>query len=330
MSEPTAAPLPLAELHCHLEGTITPVLAHKIGARYGVDLSSILDENGDYRWSTFADFIHVYDTMSGILRAPQDYYDVAYAYLTDNAADGLIYSEIFISPEHAVRFGVSYSAMVEAIAQAIDEAEAKTGVVGRMILTCVRNFGVEHAEKTARLAEDFPHARVTGFGIAGDEALGSHADFARAFEIARNGAGLSITAHAGELLGADSVRTALDAFDPARIGHGVRAIEDPALVAELAERGVTLELCPSSNVAIGLYGSLDEHPIARLTASGVATTLSTDDPAFFFTTIAQEYARIGEAHGLSEADLLGFTRRSIDAAFCDPETKERLYGRLQG
>jgi len=321
-------PLPLAELHCHLEGAVAPSLALKIGARHGMDLSGLIDASGGYRWSDFAEFIYAYDSMSEALRTADDYYEIAFAYLTENAARGLIYAEFFVSPEHAGRYGLTYEAMVDAVGQAMADAEAAAGVAARMILTCVRHYGVDHAEATARLAVAYPHPRVTGFGIAGDEAKGAHADFARAFAIAKHEAGLRTTAHAGELLGPDSVRAALRDLDVERIGHGVRAIEDPALVAELAARGVPLELCPSSSVAIGLYPVIASHPVARLTQAGVTVTLSTDDPAFFGDGIAAEYAAVGAAHGFEAADLLQFTAAAVEAAFCDDATKAALRARL--
>jgi adenosine deaminase len=322
-----AAPLPLAELHCHLEGTVEPWLAQRLAARHGLDLSSIIDSNGNYIWSNFAEFLHAYDSMSEAIRTPEDYYDITYEYYRAGGQGGLIYSEVFLSPAHGMQHGMSYPTLVDSVSSAMRSAERDFGVVGRIIVTCVRHFGVEHAEETARLAERSPHPMVVGFGMAGDENHGAPKDFQRAFKIAR-GAGLKTTAHAGELAGPQSVRDAIRDLDVLRIGHGVRASEDPALEHELADRQIPLELCPSSNVALGLYPSIAKHPIGRMAESGLMVTISTDDPPFMHTSIRFEYERVAQAHGLDRANMLAFTTRAITAAFCDDQTKQSLRQRV--
>jgi adenosine deaminase len=157
-----------------------------------------------------------------------------------------------------------------------------------MIATGLRHEGPDGVERAARYIVANPHPLVTGFGMAGDERMHQPKDFAKAFDIARD-AGLAITVHAGELVGAQSVRGALDHLKPARIGHGVRAIEDPALVDRLAGEGVVLEVCPGSNIAIGVFPSYEAHPFPKLRDAGVRVTLSSDDPPFFHTSLAREY-----------------------------------------
>ncbi|RMD89491.1 MAG: adenosine deaminase [Alphaproteobacteria bacterium] len=319
--------LPLAELHCHLEGTVAPELALRLGHRHGLDLAPLVDADGCYRWRDFAEFLHVYDAMSAAIRTAEDYYEITADYYRRMAAKGMIYGEVFVSPEHGMRAGLSYSTLIEAIATAMADVEAETGVVARIVITCVRHFGREHAEETAHLAAQFPHPYVVGFGMAGDESMGAPADYARAFAIAAD-AGLGLTAHAGELCGPESVRATIESLPVSRIGHGVRAIEDAELVAELVDRGITLEVCPGSNLALGLYPSIAAHPVRRLHDAGVRVTLSADDPPFFDTDVAREYEQVRDAHGFDPADMLGMTRRSIEAAFLDSATRDRLLGRL--
>lgn len=316
-------PMPLAELHCHLEGTVTPQLALRLGARHGMDLSDLVNADGAYVWRTFSEFLRVYDTMSEAIRTPEDYYDITRAYYVGAARLGLRYAEVFISPAHARRCGMSYPTLVAAIADALTDAEREAGVVVRLILTCVRHFGVEQAEATAKLAERHPHPFVVGFGMAGDETYGRPRDFRRAFDIAA-GAGLAATAHAGELAGPESVRAVLDDLEVRRIGHGVRAIEWPGLVDELVDRRIPMEICPSSNVCTGIAASLADHPVRWFFDQGAEITLSTDDPAFFDTDIAHEYQRTAAAHGFTAGDMLRITRNSIRAAFCGEEIKTRL------
>nr|MCU0803231.1 adenosine deaminase [Paracoccaceae bacterium] len=158
---------------------------------------------------------------------------------------------------------------------------------------------------------------------AGDEKIGAPKDFTYAFDAARE-AGLRITAHAGEWGGPESVRAALTDLNPERIGHGVRAIEDLALVDLLAERGTVLEVCPGSNIALGLYKDWRAHPIAELDRRGVKVTISTDDPPFFHTTMAREYDRLAEALDWDAGQFMRIARTSLDAAFCDADTKARI------
>ena len=180
-------------------------------------------------------------------------------YLTSLARDGAIYSEFFTSPDHAIKAGLSPQAYTDALGEGISRAKAKTGIEGRMIVTGVRHVGVEAIEQAARFAARCGHPLVTGFGVAGDERMGDFEDYVRAFEIARE-AGLGVTIHAGELMGWESVQAALDYIKPSRIGHGVRAIENPDLVKRIADEGVVLECCPGSNVALGVFPSFAEHP----------------------------------------------------------------------
>jgi adenosine deaminase len=315
--------LPIAELHCHLEATVDANEARRLAARNSVDISAAFDANGAYKWRTFWEFLQVYDAVSEAIRTPEDYFEITLRHYQRMAAKGMIYGEVIVSPAHAGRLGISYAALIDAVASAIEEAQAETGVVGRIIVTCVRHFGAEHALSVAKMAHDQPHPCVTAFGMAGDEAYGATGDFRRAFEIAGD-CGLGLTAHAGEILGPASMREAISLLGISRIGHGVRAIEDASLVAEIKDRGLTLEVCPTSNVSIGLYPSLASHPLPRLVAAGLRVTLNSDDPAFFGADAADEYERNAVIHGFGRRDLLKFTQTAIDAAFCDAETKARM------
>src|SRR5215213_899093 len=217
--------------------------------------------------------------------------------------------------------------MLAGVAQGIDDARAASGVESRMIVTTVRNFGVERAEAVAARAAATPHPYVTGFGLAGDEAGFPPAPFARAFAIAHD-AGLGITCHAGEWAGPESVRGALALPVPVtRLGHGVRAIEDPALVAELAECGPVLEVCPTSNVVLDAYPDYQAHPLPVLRDAGVRVTLGSDDPPYWDATIGGEYDVARREWGLTDAELRAITRTAIEAAFVDEETRRSLLAR---
>jgi adenosine deaminase len=191
----------------------------------------------------------------------------------------------------------------------------------------VRNFGVEQALRVARHAAERPHPYVVGFSMAGDEENFPAGDYVEPFEIAA-AAGLGCTVHAGEWAGAQSVRAALG-LPVTRIGHGVRAIEDPALVEQLAERGIVLECCPTSNVVLGAFASYEDHPLPRLREAGVRVTLGSDDPPYFGASIGGEYEVCAERFGFDADDLREITRTALEAAFCEETLKNRLIRRTQ-
>jgi len=315
-----------AELHCHIEGAASPALVKAQARKYNADVSGFI--SGDtYVWSDFTGFLVAYDGAASLFRSEEDYAMLALTYLEGIAAENAIYAEIFVSPDHAVAAGLSPTAYFEGLADGIAAAKASTGIECRMIIVGVRHLGADKVEAAARLASTRPHKLITGFGMAGDERFGKVADYARAFDIARD-AGLGITIHAGELAGPESVRDALDHVRPTRIGHGVRAAEDDALVQRMTDSGVVLEVCPGSNLALNVYPDISSHPFDRLRRAGVKVTLSSDDPPHFGTSVGREYQMAADAWGYDAAELTGFTRTSIEAAFVDEPTRAFLLGQL--
>ncbi len=319
--------VPQAELHVHLEGTAPPELVSHIAARNGIELPErLLGGDGRFRYTGFLDFLATYDLAASVIRTGHDYRDITYEYLCQCARGGAIYVELTASPDHAALVGLSEQEHLSGIARGIDDARRDTGIEGRILISAVRNFGVEPAVRVARHAADRPHPYVVGFSMAGDEAGFPAGDFAEPFEIAA-AAGLGCTIHAGEWAGADSVRAALE-LPITRIAHGVRAIEDLDLVYELEARGTVLECCPTSNVVLGVFGSYEEHPLPQLRAAGVRVTLGSDDPPYFGATIEGEYEVCAERLGFTDDDLCDITLTAIDAAFCDDELKAALRSRL--
>jgi adenosine deaminase len=319
--------IPKAELHAHLEGTAPPELVGRIAARNGLDLpEQLLGTDGRFRYTDFLDFLRTYDLAASVIRTGEDYRDITYEYLCSCARGGAIYVELTASPDHAALVGLSDEEHWDGIARGIDDARLDTGIEGRILVSAVRNFGVEQALRVARHAVSDPHPYVVGFSMAGDEAGFPAHDFAEAYRIVA-GAGLGCTIHAGEWAGADSVRAALE-LPVTRISHGVRAIEDPAVVSELAARGIVLECCPTSNVVLGVYPSYEEHPLPALRAAGVRVTLGSDDPPYFGATIEGEYEVCAARMGFDDDVLREITRTAIDAAFCDEELKATLRRRL--
>jgi adenosine deaminase len=317
--------LPLAELHVHLEGTAPPDLIRRLADRNGLKVPEGVFAGPDrFRWVDFLDFLRTYDLAASVIRTRQDYRDVTYEYLTACAAQGAIYVELIVSPDHAANVGLSDDDHYGGIAEGIDEARAATGIEARMLVTAIRNFGVEAAVEIARREH---HPYVVGFNLAGDEAGYPASLFAEAYAIAAE-RGLGCTCHAGEHDGAESVRQALALPGITRISHGVRAVEDPAVVEELVRRGIVLEACPTSNIATKVFSGYETHPFRALHEAGVKLTLGSDDPPYFGATIGGEYAVARERFGFEEGELETITRTAVQGSFAEDAVKNALLNRI--
>jgi adenosine deaminase len=329
MSWPGPAPeasdglVPKAELHVHLEGTAPPDLVRRIAARNGLELpEGLLAAPDRFAYRDFLDFLDTYDKAASVIRTAEDYRDITYEYLVSCAREAAIYVELTASPDHARLVGLADEEHIQGIARGIDDARRDTGIEGRILISCVRNFGVEPALRVARYAAERSHPYIVGFSMAGDEENYPPAAYADAFVIAAE-AGLGCSVHAGEWAGPESVRGGLE-LPVSRIAHGVRSIEDPELGEELAERGTFLECCPTSNVVLGIYQSYEEHPLPALRAAGVRVTLGSDDPPYFGASIGGEYDVCREHFGFADDDLRAITRTALEAAFCEETLKQRL------
>ncbi len=319
-----------AELHTHLEGTITPNLAKKLAKRNKILLpKTLITADGlSYFYQGFLDFLKIFDVVAGVIKHPRDYYDITFDYLKANAQEDTIYVEMMYSPNHAEQAsGIPSSEHLKAIQQAIDDAEAQFSIVGRIIITAVRHFGVKAATKVVEQALKEKIACVVGFGLAGDELKFPPKLFSKAYALAAEG-GLYCTVHAGEFAPASSMLEAMKYLPIQRIGHGIQAIHSPETIAELKDRNITLEICPSSNIALGLFKDLASHPLPQLKAAGVKISLGADDPPFFRTSLAREYQRVQEAYHYSDKEMQTFTHMAIESAFVDDKTKLKLQEKL--
>jgi aminodeoxyfutalosine deaminase len=293
-----------AELHVHLEGSLEPETLRELDPRLTV---AQIEER--YRYEGFDDFILSYKWVTGYLRSPEAYALALRRLLERLAAENVRYAEITLSAGVIVLRGLDFAPIYEALAREASRASLEVC----FILDAVRQLGPDHALAVARLAAERAGDRVVAFGIGGIETLGPAEWFAGAFRLVKEH-GLRVTAHAGETAGPESVRAALEAGAD-RIGHGLRAAEDPALVAWLRERDIPLEICLSSNLALGLVPSLAAHPARRLFDSGVPIVLNTDDPAMFHTTLAREYELAERELGFSPDELRLLAANSFRYAF---------------
>jgi adenosine deaminase len=324
--------MPKADMHVHLEGTITPAMVQKIAARNRVTIPPALIQNGNFHWQddgtaqgSLLAFVHAYDDATSVMKTAQDYTDITYDYLIRAAAENCIYAEIGISADHGAMVGLSYPEMLDAITKGYEQAKKETGIEARLISTCVRHFGIEGAMKVAQITKDHPHPLVTGFGMAGDENAYTVADFAPAFALS----GLpNRTAHAGEAAGAQSVADALTHLGIRRFGHMVRAGEDAALMEKLKFIRAVPEVCVTSNMVLKVYSDYKSHPLRQFFDAGFKVVLGSDDPSFFNTSIGREYQIARDHFGFSPDELLRLTRNAIEEGFVDETTRARLLAKL--
>ena len=320
------ARLPKVQLHCHLEGTVRPETFRELAALRGVASARAEGPLEDtYAFSTFREFLLTFAEVCKTLQRPEDYARLARDYAIDAAAQNVRYAELFVSPSVWTFFhhDLDVRATFEAMREAFDDEGGRRGLSVALICDLTRNFGLERAFDTARLAVTLAGAGVgvIGIGLGGDEANFPPALYREPFAYAR-AHGLHAVAHAGEAAGAESVRDAVEILGAERIGHGVRALEDPAVIDLLVRRKIPLELCPTSNRLTGAVAPGAPHPIAELDALGVICTVDADDPALFSTTLEAEYAFVAATCG--EDALARFAANAIDVSFADAARKAEL------
>lgn len=317
--------LPKAHLHLHLETAGRWSTLRELGAANGVTVPEAL-VSGRYEFGGFADFFAQNDLVRSCLHRPDDFRRVAYELCADQAADGVRYVEVsFTAAAHGERLGDSLMPLANVLAGLAAGSE-EYGIEYGVILDHSRRRSVERAWRTLELAVAHQRDGVVAVGLAGDESYPGD-PFVDVFAAARE-KGVHVVHHAGEACGAHSVRQAITAGGAERIGHGIRVLDDDGLVAEVRERRIPLEVCPSSNVALGFAPSLAAHPLPLLRAAGLLVTLNTDIPAMTGATLTSEYAAVRDTFGYTDADLAELARNGTDASFAPPDTKRRLHGEI--
>jgi adenosine deaminase len=318
---------PKVELHTHLEGSAPPDFIRSLAREKNIDLSRIFNEDGGYIFRDFEHFLKVYEAACEPLQTPQDFYRLTRAVLEEFASHGVVYAENFVSPDFCGGGDVvKWRDYLAAMEQAADEMSDT--ITLKAIATIIRHAGPEQAKRTARCAVETHNGFLTGFGLAGAEMMHRPGDFAYSFDMARE-AGMHLTAHAGEWGGPDMVLETLDLLKVERVGHGVNAVSDSDLVMRLAEEGITLEVCPGSNIVLRAIDRWEDHPIQTLREAGVPVTVSTDDPPFFHTTMTAEYDNLARVFGYGDDDFRALNETAITAAFCDDATKKAVRARLE-
>ncbi len=321
--------MPKVELHTHLEGCAPPAFIKQLAHEKQIDISGIFDAKGGYAFRDFDHFLKIYEAACTTLQTPDDFRRLTMAVLQETAAHGVVYMETFVSPDFCGGGDLgAWKDYLAAMEDAAREAEEKLGITLKGIVTGIRHFGPEACKPAARCAAETFGDFITGYGMAGGEMVGRPADYAYSFDLARE-AGLPLTCHAGEWGGPSMVSETIHALGVERVGHGIGAIEDPALVDEILEKDIVLEVCPGSNVVLKAVDDWSSHPIAKLRDAGVKVTVSTDDPPFFHTTMTAEYDMLNRTFGWESDDFKALNETALTAAFCDDDTKARVAKRLE-
>jgi adenosine deaminase len=314
--------LPKAHLHLHFTGSMRHSTLCELADHHGVRLPESLrhewpprlfsaDERGWFR------FQRLYDVARSVLRTEEDVRRLLREAAADDAADGSVWLEIQVDPSgYAARFG-GLTAFTDLVLDAAADAADRAGIGIGVVVAANRTKHPLDARTLARLAAQYAGRGVVGFGLSNDERRGRAEEFERAFRIARR-AGLLSVPHGGELDGAHSVRACVDHLAASRIGHGVRSVEHPPTVERIAETGITLEVCPTSNVALGVFAKAEDVPLPRLLEAGVSVALGADDPLLFGARLAAQYAVARDSMGFDDATLAELARMSLRAS-CAPD-----------
>ena len=325
--------LPKAHLHLHFTGSMRHSTLLELANRDGIALPEALvedwppqlsaaDEKGWFR------FQRLYDVARSVLRTEDDVRRLVIEAAEDDVADGSRWLEIQVDPSgYAARFG-GITAFTELVLDSVRDASARTGLGIAVVIAANRTRHPMDARTLARLAAQYAGRGVVGFGLSNDERRGRTDEFARAFAIAER-AGLMLAPHGGELLGPESIRTCLDALHADRLGHGVRVVEDPALLERVVEEEVALEVCPTSNVALGVYTDLSSVPLPTLLDAGATVALGADDPLLFGSRLAGQYATMRAAHDLSDEQLADLAAMSVRASLAPDDTKASILGDIK-
>jgi len=315
------ASYPKIELHVHLEGTVRPRTLLDMATRNDLPLpvDTIEGVEALYEFTDFAHFIEVWILTTNVMRTSDDFRQLVVDYAAEAAAHGAVYLEAIFSPIERVARGVSWDDLFEGYCDGAQQAEEDHGVVVRLTPDSYRGADVEATEELARRAMRYRDRGVVGLGLGGPEANFPPEPYAKAFEIAKAG-GLASVPHAGESAGAESIRATMAALKADRIRHGIRAIDDPDLMAELAAEQIVLDVCPTSNLRTRSVPDLASHPLPRLIEAGISCSLNTDDPAMFGTDLGREY-EIAQQLGVRPLELF---EAGLKGAMCDEKTKARL------
>lgn len=323
--------MPKVELHVHLEGSIEPQTALELARRNGVGLPArnLVEVQKLYRYRNFSEFLAVFMSLTQVIVRCADFEQLAYEMGLMLARQQVRYAEVMLSPMQHLLRGIHLREAIVGAANGFARAERETGVMVQLALDYGRQYTPAYAWYVLEIAKELRSHRLVAWSIGGDEIHYPPEPFAEVFAAARD-AGLHLMAHAGEVAGPSSVWGAVDVLKVSRIGHGIRSVQDPALVAHLRDRGVVLDVCPSSNIRTGAAPSWKQHALRTLYDAGVLVTINSDDPPFFETTLTDEYRRVVHHFGFGVDDLCVLVLNGVRGAFLPAMEKARLLQQIEG
>jgi adenosine deaminase len=321
--------MPKAELHLHIEGTLEPELMFELASRNRVDLpyKTPQEVKKAYQFSDLQSFLDIYYQGSGVLLKDRDFYDLAWAYVTRAHQQNIRHAEVFFDPQAHTERGVAIGAVIEGIHQALRNAEREYGISSKLILCFLRHLSAENAMHTFESALPY-RDYFAGVGLDSSERGHPPEKFTDVFARAR-AEGLFVVAHAGEEGPPEYVWQALDTLRASRIDHGVRALEDAALVERLRAERVPLTVCPLSNVKLRVFDSIQEHNLPELLDADLCVTINSDDPAYFGGYINENFIAVQEAFDLTKEEVLNLARNSFEAAFVTDEQRCEVMQELE-
>ncbi|WP_028007759.1 adenosine deaminase [Solimonas flava] len=328
MSTDLITALPKAELHLHIEGTLEPEMVFRLAARHGVKLAydSVEALRAAYDFTDLQSFLDLYYAGADVLRDEQDFYDMTRAYLARAAADGVVHVEPFFDPQTHTARGIGFEVFMSGILRALADGEREYGISWRLILCFLRHLSADEAMATLEAALPW-RASITAVGLDSSERGHPPSKFVAVFDRAR-ALGLLSVAHAGEEGPPAYIVEALDLLHVRRIDHGVRCVEDAALVERLARERIPLTVCPLSNVKLRVFQRAADHNLKALLERGLCVTVNSDDPAYFGGYVGDNYRAMQQALGLSDAQIVQLARNSIEASFLDAAAKQRWLARI--
>ncbi|MCC4265763.1 adenosine deaminase [Oceanimonas baumannii] len=316
--------LPKVELHLHIEGSLEPELVFALARRNGITLDYANEDalRAAYEFDDLQSFLNIYYAGMSVLQTEQDFFDMTHAYLRRAHNENVRHTEIFFDPQAHTERGVPFSAVVTGIHRALEQARYDWGISSRLILSFLRHLPEESAIETLRQAEPF-HAWLTGVGLDSSETGNPPDKFRRAYALARE-QGYRLVAHAGEEGPPQYIRDAIALLRVERIDHGVAAIQDPALMAELAESRMPLTVCPLSNLKLRVVNSMSDHPMRTLLQAGLCVTVNSDDPAYFGGYMNANYMALQQGLAMTDSELLQLAANGVEASWLSPEEKALL------
>ncbi|EGR1738072.1 TPA: adenosine deaminase [Vibrio parahaemolyticus] len=321
--------LPKVELHLHIEGSLEPELMFKLAKRNGIDIpySSPSELREAYQFEDLQSFLDLYYQGANVLRTEQDFYDLTWEYLEHCKADNVIHTEIFFDPQTHTERGIDFDTVLNGISRALADGREKLGITSQIIACFLRHLSEESAMET--LQSVLKHRdKIIGVGLDSSENGHPPAKFLRVFQQAKE-AGLLTVAHAGEEGPAQNITDAIEMLEVSRVDHGVRCVEDEALVESLIETKMPLTVCPLSNIKLCVFDEMGQHNIVELLRKGVAVTINSDDPVYFGGYMTDNFLAVNQAHPMSKEELAKFTLNAIDASFIDNELKAQYRHKVE-